>query len=326
MKTVLHAVTVIQPRFLLVNTGLEFLVVVLGVYLAWQTKTTLKVIVSSLGLGFFSMSILFLSIPFIGTYVSVHDNVQRIYRFSLLVHRTVPSASGSWIAGKLRCEVVQGSLSWLDEGKTTLRLLENNPFPGERAVAGCFIEPKDSGEYRVVVGDSYPHGGLPDRIVLRVSTDEKILLRHDMGDKPYTGDMTVSLGNLSSGENREVVVELLAVNPDPGAFWGSAAPVTMKVTMMPNEDPPDRSSRLVPEAFVTRTQMAMFILRTLRTAPRTRRSTSSSPITNDSMAPFAIQAFEKTGASPVISSPNVGPMGSYGPGSKRMSSSICSGK
>lgn len=246
MKMLFHGATVMQPRFLLVNTGLELLVVVLGVYLVGQGKTNWKVIIPCLGLGLVSIWVLFLSIPHIENYISTHDNVQLNYHFSLLVYRTIPSTAGSWTAGKLRCEVDQGTLSWLDEGKATLRLRENNPFPGDRAVAQCILEPNDFGEYKVVVRDSYPHGGNPDRVVLQVSVDEKILLRHDVGDKPFMGDMSVSLGRLSPGENRNVLVELLAIRPDPGAYWGSATAVTIKATMMPDgSNPLEKSSRHV---------------------------------------------------------------------------------
>jgi hypothetical protein len=129
--------------------------------------------------------------------------------------------------------VNEGTVQYLNEAQAGLRLLKDDPSPGDRAIANCMFEPYLSGSYSLVVKDSSRKGGFPDKVVLQVTTADTVLLRHDTADSAFAGDIEIPLGYLVSGEQKLVRIDLLAVRPNPGPVCSAVTPVEIRVQLNP---------------------------------------------------------------------------------------------
>ena len=71
---------------------------------------------------------------------------------------------------------------------------------------------------RLRLEDAYAPSGYTGRIVERVASDGRELLRHDIGGPEGATWLEVPL----EGGSR-VTIEILALRPDPGWAWGAAS-------------------------------------------------------------------------------------------------------
>jgi hypothetical protein len=235
-RLVFHGFTVMQPRFLLVGTALELLVIITTAMLVLRQRLQAcprerqllaLALAPAIAIAILAVAANRPVFSAAATYVETHDNLQRSYRFAILITTTTPGSDGGWFAGRLRCAVDEGAVVGLNESAVTLRLLNPDPKPGERTIAHCTLSPTADGAYFLKLRDSYGHGGFPNKVILQVREGESLLLRHDLAETPFTGDLVVPMGVMAPGEQRTITVELLAFETDPGPRWGGATPVAL---------------------------------------------------------------------------------------------------
>jgi hypothetical protein len=221
LKYGIHAATVAQGRYFLAATSWEILAIALAGYeirVAPLPGTGLLLRALAAGAVFSCLLIVFA--PLLAGSVINHDvDRQRIYRF--------PVESPDRTAA-LACVVDRGVLVSLGmrpvkRSSAAIRTFHSDPAPGEAAVARC--ELTGSGEPRpsiLQVLDPYAPGGLAGRMLQRVELDGVEVFSHDIAQEPGTGWANIPLGPVGAGTHRTVVIEVRAVNPDPGARWGDA--------------------------------------------------------------------------------------------------------
>ena len=236
LKFGFHAFGVFQGRYFVAVTGLEILTIAVAVEevlriapsgRGWLLARALAVgALFSLGLWIFTPRLL--------AFVQSRDvdSQQRTYHFFLN-----PPGQGwreTWPANRdteLTCMVDRGVLVALRPGASaTIRTLQRDPAPGEKAVALC--ELTGSGEPKPLtlqVLDSYAPGGLGGRMVQRVEVDGVELFSHDIAQEAWSGWANIPLGNVGTGTKRSVVIEVKALSPDPGAGWGDNARTTFQL-------------------------------------------------------------------------------------------------
>ena len=231
LKYGLHAVTVPQGRFFFVATAWEILALPLALHeLVATPPPGVRWLVMPAAVGVIFSFILLLFAPRFALYVTGRDiDPQRTYRFSL----TLPEHDVD-----LDCTMRQGLLVALNAygfdamQSAVLRTFEQNPAPGDKAAAVC--ELTGSGKPRPLflqVFDPYAPGGLAGRMVQRVELDGVEVFSHDIAREPGTGWANISLGNVGTGTTRRhVVIELKALQPDPGASWGDASQTTVQLS------------------------------------------------------------------------------------------------
>jgi len=78
--------------------------------------------------------------------------------------------------------------------------------------------------------DPYAPGGFPDRLVQRVELDGVEVYSHDIAREPGSGWADIPLGKVGAGTKRMVVIQVKAINPDPGPAWGDAARTTFQLS------------------------------------------------------------------------------------------------
>ena len=227
LKYGIHVFTVAQGRYMLAATALQILAIAVAVYEAaavWRLPNGRRLLAQAFGAGAVFCWVLIIFAPLLAAIVARHDvDGPRVYRFPL----TIATHDAS-----LSCRVDQGILASLTLGpaSASIRPFHPDPPPGEAATAKC--ELTGSGEPRPVVLqvlDSYPHGGLPDRIVQRVELDGTEVFSHDIAREPGTGWMNIPLGPVGTGTRKSVTVEVRAIRPDPGANWGGAAQTDFRI-------------------------------------------------------------------------------------------------
>ena len=211
LKLGLHGAVVAQSRYVLAATALEVLAIALGAWrMARAWPEARRPVFAALGIGLAgSVSMLLLLEPALG-WVQARDRPGRqlTYRF--------PVFNAVWTKILLDCEVSQGQLVVLNP-MPTLRLADQDPAPGAVAAADCVLA--GHAPLALRVRDPYAPGGLPDRVVQRVTVDGAEVLAWDVGAKPWTGWHEIPL----NAQAQRIRVEILAVRPDPGAAWGNAA-------------------------------------------------------------------------------------------------------
>ena len=210
LKYALHAVTVSQGRYFLAATALEILAIAVA---AHEVRTARRFAAGALAAGALFALGLLVAGPSLAARVRSRDvDGQRTYRFFL-----EPRGGGA----DLDCVVERGqlvSLAW--KWSAILRHFQRDPAPGEVAAAVC--ELTGSGALALRVFDPYAPGGLPGRLVQRVTVDGAEALAHDVAAEPGTGWSEIPLGPLGPATKKRVVIEVAAVRPDPGAAWGHA--------------------------------------------------------------------------------------------------------
>jgi hypothetical protein len=152
-----------------------------------------------------------------------HDaDVQRTYRFTL-------AGPGS---AALACVVGRGVLLELSEQRAAIATLQADPAPGENALASCELTGRADAPLALRLLDGYAPGGLPGRMRQRVEIDGAEILDHDLAAEPGDGWRQVPLGS-GPGVPRRILIQVLAVHPEPGAAWGRAATTAFELVAQP---------------------------------------------------------------------------------------------
>lgn len=212
LKIALHAVVVAQGRYLLAATALEILAIALG---AWEASRlrSFRLPAAALAVGILGAVALTWAAPRLDAAVRRRDtDFQRLYRFSI-----------GGPEGSLNCVIARGRLVGLIGSIATLEPLHRDPAPGEVAAADCALVASTATSWTLRVHDAYAPGGLPGRMLQRVLVDGAETLSHDLGDPAGEGWQEIPLGSPAPGVRTPVRIELLALQPDPGASWGRAA-------------------------------------------------------------------------------------------------------
>ena len=121
------------------------------------------------------------------------------------------------------CSVESGRLIGFEWGRARLALASESPPPGETARVTCELPPAHA-PLRLRLEDAYAPSGYTGRIVERVASDGRELLRHDIGGPEGATWLEVPLD-----AGRRVTVEILAVKPDPGWAWGTASAAAFEI-------------------------------------------------------------------------------------------------
>jgi hypothetical protein len=227
LKVGLHAVTAAQGRYFLPVTALQILVIGLGAREAAHRSR--RRVVAAVAAGAVVATGLALLAPEAVARVQARDvDGPRTYRFTL-----TPRKHG----GALACAMDRGRLTDLYRSQAAIETFQRDPSPGETATVDCVLTgPKTPVPLVLRLHDAYAPGGLPGRMVARVAVDGSEVLRRDLAAEPGVGWMDVPLGTVGPGTRRKVLIEVVAVQPDPGAAWGKAANVRFRLDR-PEEKP-----------------------------------------------------------------------------------------
>jgi hypothetical protein len=229
LKYGLHAATVAQGRYFLPATALEILTVVLAAYVFVESTPAEKrgrlLAISLLAGGLLCVFSAMLA-PRLAAAVRAGDtDQQRSYRFVL-----EPTKGGG---AELGCVIDRGRLASLEwpPWSAALRTFDTDPVPGETADARCELTGSGTPQPLLLrILDSYPRGGLPDRMVQRVEVDGQEVFSHDVARDPGEGWAQIPLGLVGAGTRKKVIIEVKAIRPDPGAAWGNAAETKFQLT------------------------------------------------------------------------------------------------
>jgi hypothetical protein len=217
LKYGFHALVVFYGRFFLAATGLELLTIAVAAEEIFRPAVPGRgwLLARALSLGSaFSLVLVFLA-PRLLAYVQSRDIdlQQHTYRFYL----EPPDQRAG-----LDCVVEQGVLAGHTPGlDAMIRTLQpDDPAPGDKAVAECVLT--GSGEPRPLtlqVLKPLAPGGLKGHVAQRVELDGQEIFYHDIGQEPQSGWVNIPLGNVGDGIKKRVVIEVKAINPEPGAGW-----------------------------------------------------------------------------------------------------------
>jgi hypothetical protein len=218
LKILIHAVLVVQARYLVPVVAIELLVIALGAREALTLTPRWKPFVAILG-GL--VTVLF--VGFAGlkaeAYVRNHDDhSQRTYRF------TIYEPKGY---GRLQCMIDQGRLTELNIQDASMMFLNEAPRLGEKARAVCQLTRSHKPGPRLslqVIHPYYP-GVLQGQMVERVVVNGKELFSCDLAAKIETNRFEVALDSTDQ-ETGTIVVEVEALRPDIGFTWGGAGRMT----------------------------------------------------------------------------------------------------
>ncbi len=149
-------------------------------------------------------------------YILTHDeNIQQADRFSL------NEAMGK---GSLTCVVDRGRLNVLTGPSAQLELLHKDPHQGETASAKCLL----TGTVTLVPPGLQIKGPrapvvIPGRLNKRVVLDGQEIFRNDPATQVGSGWFDVPLGLVEKGTQRTILIEILAIHPDPAYAWEKAS-------------------------------------------------------------------------------------------------------
>lgn len=221
LKVGLHAVTAAQGRYFLPVTALQILVIALGAQDAADRSR--RRLVAAVAAGAVVATGLALLAPGAVARVQARDvDGPRTYRFTL----TTPKPGGT-----LACGMDRGRLTDLYRAEAAIETFQRDPSPGETATVACELTgPKARLPLVLQLHDAYAPGGLPGRMYVRVAVDGNEVLRRDLAAEPGVGWMEVPFGVVGPETRRKVLIEVVAVHPDPGAAWGKAANVRFRLT------------------------------------------------------------------------------------------------
>jgi hypothetical protein len=223
LKICIHAVIVAQPRYFMPVIALEYLAIALSIDYVIRSKKIVQSVLAIVGATVVIFLLAVMSSK-AQAYILTHDEkIQRVYRFSL----TEPMGRGSLI-----CVVDRGRLGELTKHSALIEFLHTDPSPGETANAKCqLIGSGKPVPLYLQIMDPYAPGGLPDRIVQRVFVDGQELFHHDLAGLPGSGWFDIPLGLVGKGTDKTVLIEIIAVRPDPGCAWGSASRTTFQLAI-----------------------------------------------------------------------------------------------
>ncbi len=227
VKYFLHAFGVIQGRYFMVATALELLTIAVAVeeMLTPSVPGRRSLLARALPIGAAFGLCLYLFTPALMAFVHDRDIDLRQLTYNFFLE---PPDHGA----ELECTMDRGRLAVLwPPQSATIRTLQPDPAPGDKAVAIC--ELTRSGEPRPLllqVQDSYAPGGLGGRMVQRVEIDGAEVFSHDIAREPGSGWANIPLGSVGTGIKKKVVIEVDAIQPEPGRGWGDAGQTTFQLT------------------------------------------------------------------------------------------------
>ena len=117
----------------------------------------------------------------------------------------------------------------LEGSRVALQPFHRDPPPGESTEVSCLLRATSPATVSLDVRDSYPTGGLPGRMVQRVVVDGLEIWSHELGATGWEGWQQVDLGEVRPDQQRVVRIQIVALQPDPGAAWGWAAATEVHV-------------------------------------------------------------------------------------------------
>ena len=214
LKVGIHAVTVTQGRYFLPVTAMEILAIALAVEEVLLRRRW-RLPAAALATGAAAVLALGLLAPRASGWVLRHDaEPQRTYRFPL---------KGPAPGATLACVVDHGLLMALSADQAVMAPLHADPAPGETASASCELTGTAAVPLALRLRDAYAPGALPGRMRQRVEIDGVEVLDRDLAATPGDGWLSVPLGINAPGSARKILIQVIAVRPDPGAAWGRAA-------------------------------------------------------------------------------------------------------
>lgn len=221
LKMGLHALLVSTARFYLPATALELPVIALGLWEASRAKSLRAPLAALACGGLLAMSLAWGNERLFARLVSMDVEEQRTYRF-LITSLDSP--------GELRCTIREGRLTAIGTSEVVMQTLQDNPAPGDRATAECTLtQPGPPIPLAIQVLDSHEPGGAPGRMIQRVEIDGRELVSHDVAAEPGTSWQEAPAGLVGPGQEKKVVIEVLAGNPENHALWGPAASARIRV-------------------------------------------------------------------------------------------------
>jgi hypothetical protein len=218
LKLLVHLAIVAMGRMMVPVIALELLSIALAArWLALETAARRVVLAVLVGAW---ASVLLVLTPALSRRVARLDiDIRRTYRFPLQVNE---------LPGRLvRCTAEGGRLLTLAPARARIQFFDADPAPGQSVRVRCRIPPLTPGEsLSLAFEDAYAPGGYPDRVVERVELDGRELLRYDLAAQPGSGWISVPIPGARAP--RTLLLELVAVRPDPGWSWGTAAATTFE--------------------------------------------------------------------------------------------------
>lgn len=228
LKIGLHALTVAQGRYFLTVTALQILGIALGAREAAR-RGSWRPVAAALAAGFVAAAAVFVFAPRAVAWVRARDvDVQRSYRFRLAVSSGEPKV--------FDCAIHRGRLTFVSPNGAKIETFHPNPLPGETAAAECVSSAAAPLPPLVIrLFDPYAPGGSPGRMVQRVAVDGREVLARDVSAEPGSGWSEIPLSPPAPGGKKTFVIELTAVQPDPGISWGREAATAFELAY-PRED------------------------------------------------------------------------------------------
>ena len=215
LKIFIHAVIVAQPRHFMPVIALECLIIALSVDYAIKSKKITQFILILVGAASIIFLLTMVSFRARAYILTQDENIQRVYRFSLT------EAMGK---GSLTCVVDCGRLSDLTEQSAELELLNTNPYPEETASVKCLLTGTETPvPLSLQIRDPYTPAGVPKKIIKRVLLDGQEIFRNDLAAQLVNGWFEVPLGLVGKGTQRAILIEIMAIRPDPGYPWGNVS-------------------------------------------------------------------------------------------------------
>jgi len=219
LKVAIHAVTVSQGRYFLPVTAMEILAIALAIEEVLLRRRGRLPAAALATLAALAAAAAVLALTLLESratgWVLRHDaEPQRTYRFPL---------KGPAPGATLACVVDRGLLMALSANQAVIAPLHADPAPGETASASCELTGTAAVPLALRLLDAYAPGDLPDRMRQRVEIDGVEVLDRDLAAAPGGGWLSVPLGTNPPGSSRKILIQVIAVRPDPGAAWGRAA-------------------------------------------------------------------------------------------------------
>lgn len=225
LKGVLHSLTMAQGRYYLSVTAIGILIAGLGLLEARRAASKRLPLLAYGAAALIAAATLFVT-PRVVAHVRALDRVdQPVYQFPLLT----PDS-----AAELFCRVEKGRLHLLEANRVILHPFPfaPDPAPGEVSELACDLKLRKSRTpvpVTLLIQDGYARGGLPGRIVQRVEVEGGGSWSHDLAAEGWEGWSQVPLGEAWPGVTRKVRIQIAAVQPDPGAAWGTVAGTEIRV-------------------------------------------------------------------------------------------------
>jgi hypothetical protein len=216
LKYLLHAMIVFYGRYFMPATALEILAIAVAIEAVLTTprRESKSLIAGGLAAGIAVVAMLLATRPLLAYVQSLDtDPGQHTYSYFLDTpdHRA-----------RLECVQKQGILAGHTPGlDATLRTLGGgDPAPGDRAAADCVLTgSSQSIPVDLQIFDPSSSGGHGGNMAQRVTVDGEQVYYRNLGADPGGGWFLVPLGYAGPDTRRPVVIEVDALQPEPGTDW-----------------------------------------------------------------------------------------------------------